>query len=259
MLEQIENGSDHRKKDASKQLLRQRSSETVFLFHVVVRTMEHVHDLVARETVRAAAIETEMLRVGEQVNIGLALWNALDNENFFSSRSPKRRQRREDTASLIKVLTLGSKDSKHWDSLQRCRVGICKLLSEVHATIGVTERLTVRYFPGLKILFKSDADALNDLATGLTLLVNYYNGLADDLAADELGTTFDTGFTGRLEKIDRDAAELAAKEGSAVLMKGLITLVRADTLWFFNDRHAAAEVLRPLLSAEEGKMPELSI
>jgi hypothetical protein len=259
MLEQIENGSDRRKKDASKQLLRQRLSEMVFLFHALLRTNEHVHDLVGRETVRAAAIGTEMQRVGERINIGLALRNALDNENFFSSRSPKRRQRREYTASLIKELALGSKDSEHQDSLQRCRVGICKLLYEVHAAIGATERLTARYFPGLKILFKSDADALNDLAKGLTLLVNYYNGLADDFAADEFGTTFDAGFTGRLEKIDRDAAELAAKEGSAILMKRLISLVRADTLWFFNDRRAAADVLRPLLSAEAGKTAELSI
>ena len=42
--------------------------------------------------------------------------------------------------------------------LQAYRVGICSLLTEVRAMVTATERLASRYFLGLKILFKSDAN-----------------------------------------------------------------------------------------------------
>ena len=256
LLQQIQSGSGGRTKEASRKLLRQRSSEVVFLFHVVLRANEHLLDLLNREAVRAAAIAKEIQRVSERVYFGTALWSALNNQNFFSSRNPERRKRREKVASLIRALAVGSKDSELEDSLQRCRADICRLLIEVRATIGATERLTARYFSGLKIPFKSDANALNDLAANITLVANYYNGLADDFAANELGTTFDTGFTGRLEKIDQKAADLAVEEAAATLTRRLTRLAKADALWFFNDRSSAAEVLRPLISAENGRAEE---
>jgi hypothetical protein len=75
----------------------------------------------------------------------------------------------------------GSQDSKHDDSLQLCRVGFCKLLPKVRVTILAIGHLTARHFSGLIILFKSDANALNDLGASATHPVNYYNGHADDL------------------------------------------------------------------------------
>jgi len=40
------------------------------------------------------------------------------------------------------------------------------------------------------------------------------------------------------------------------VFRDLIRLARAEMLWFFNDWKGGAEVLIPLLSAEEGKMAQ---
>ena len=103
---------------------------------------------------------------------------AVTDEDFFCCQDPERRRRREERASLIRVLML---DSREFRRLRVCyeasRVDICGLLTEVRATVTATQRLTARYFPGLKPLFKSYANALDDLTASVTRLVDDYNGI----------------------------------------------------------------------------------
>ena len=101
---------------------------------------------------------------------------ALEDEDFFSCKDPERRRRREERAWLIRGLISRGVSKLE---LQACRADICVLLTEVRAIVTATERLTARYFPGLKIVFKSCANALNDLNASATRLVDEYNELAD--------------------------------------------------------------------------------
>jgi hypothetical protein len=176
------------------------------------------------------------------------------HEDFFSCKSPLRRQNREKIASLIRELRSGSKGSELEDSLQRCRAAVCKLLSEVRATVGATERLTIRYFPGLKIVFKTDANALEELSSNAIDVAEYYNVLVDDFAANE--NEMGTGKAGRFERIDIDACHSASEETAVTVYKNLLRLAHAEMLWFLNDRRPAAEVLRPIVSGDEDESNE---
>ena len=110
----------------------------------------------------------------------------LKEDDFFSCNNPERRRRREERASLIRSLMIGSNGiSKLEGLLQAYRVGICSLLTEVRAIVTATERLASRYFPGLKILFKSDANALNELAERARLLADGYNGIVGNIKAED--------------------------------------------------------------------------
>ena len=75
---------------------------------------------------------------------------------------------------------LGSKEVSELErELQEYRPEIYGLLTEVRAILIATERITAKYFPGLKILFKSYAVGLNDLNLNATNLVHQFNELAD--------------------------------------------------------------------------------
>ena len=60
-------------------------------------------------------------------------------------------------------------------SMKFIRAKLCPLLIKVRATIAAIESLNARYFPGLKIMFKSDADALDTLARRAAGLVRDYH------------------------------------------------------------------------------------
>jgi hypothetical protein len=80
---------------------------------------------------------------------------AVTDEDFFCCQDPARRRRREERASLIRVLMVDKGASALEGLLRGCRLDVCRLLSEVRATISATHRITSRYFPGLKPVFKS--------------------------------------------------------------------------------------------------------
>ena len=49
-------------------------------------------------------------------------------------------------------------------SMRFVRANLCPLLINIRATMAAIERLGAQYFRGLKIIFKSDSDALDTLA-----------------------------------------------------------------------------------------------
>ena len=125
---------------------------------------------------------------------------ALEDEAFFSCGNPEYRQRREEKASMIRARMDLRGVSKLESRLQSCRAGICSALSDVRATVTAVQRITSRYFPGLKILFKSYENGLNELAEHAGLLADTYNGLADCIEAHQNGIISYTKFPGRSRK-----------------------------------------------------------
>jgi hypothetical protein len=124
---------------------------------------------------------------------------ALEDEAFFSCGNPEYRQRREEKASMIRARMDLRGVSKLESRLQSCRAGICSALSDVRATVTAVQRITSRYFPGQKILFKSYANALDELAEHAGLLADTYNGLADCIEAHQNRIISGTNSPGRAE------------------------------------------------------------
>ena len=178
---------------------------------------------------------------------------ALDDETFFSCADPKHRQRREERASTIRALMDLRGVSKLERHLQACRVEICGLLSDVRATVTAVQRITSRYFPDLKILFKSYANALDELAESAGLLAEAYNGLADYIEAHRDETILGMKFAGRVEKIDRNATDPAAEEAAATMVRNFVRLAKAEMLSFFDENERAAEILKPIIRGEAGQ------
>lgn len=128
-------------------------------------------------------------------------------------------------------------------------------MTEVRAIVTATERLASRYFPGLKILFKSYLNALNELAERARLLADDYNALADYIKG-EGRIIFDAGFAGRIKKIDKNATDQAAEERIDALRKKLVALAKAEMFSFFDQNHRAAEILKTILRREANEMQE---
>ena len=172
---------------------------------------------------------------------------AVTDEDFFCCQDPARRRRREERASLIRVLMVDKGVSSLEGLLQGSRVDICGLLTEVRATVTATQRITARYFPGLEILFKSYANALNDLTASVTRLVDDYNGIADK---GENQIILDAGFADRIDKIDKNANDQAVEERAVTLFRSLVATARAEMLSAFDESEEALESLKPFLSGE---------
>ena len=137
-------------------------------------------------------------------------------EDFLPCKDPKRRRVREERALQIGML-ISKEVSKLELGLQASRVRICRLLTEVRALLTATERLTARHFPGLKVLFKSDADALNLLNAWATRLVDGHNRLAGFIEANQK-RIFGMKLAGRIEKIEKNAIDKAAEERVAAIV-----------------------------------------
>jgi len=174
---------------------------------------------------------------------------AVRDEDFFCCQDPGRRRRREEMASLIRVLMVDKGVSELEGLLQGSRLDVCRLLTEVRVTVTATERLTARYFPGLKILFKSYANALDHLTASVASLVDDYNKLGD-LIKGENRIIFGTGFADRIEKIDKNADDQQAEERGVTLVNSLVACARAETLSFFDEDTRAVEILKPMLRGE---------
>jgi hypothetical protein len=193
--------------------------------------------------VASGAPELAGLRVGK-------LDPALDDDAFFSCGSPEHRRRREARASTIRALTDLREVSSLESRLRSCRAGICSLLFDVRATVTAMQRITSRYFPGLKILFRSYESRLNELADRAGLLADAYNEVADYIEAYQDGTIFGTKFAGRVERIDRSATDPAAEEAAATMVRNAVSLAKAETLLFFDENERAAEILKPMIRGE---------
>ena len=140
-------------------------------------------------------------------------------EDFLPSKDPKCRRVREQRASQIGML-ISKEVSKLELGLQAFRVRICRLLTGVRALLTGTERLTARHFPGLKILFKSDANALNLGNARATRLVDERksNKLADFIEARQ-NRISGRKLVGRIEKIEENATDQAAEERVAAMSR----------------------------------------
>ena len=182
---------------------------------------------------------------------------ALDDDAFFSCENPEHRRRREAGASTIRTLTDSREVSSLESRLRSCRAGICSLLSDVRATVTAVQRITARYFPGLKILFKSYESGLNQLADDAWLLADAYNELADYIEARQDGITFGTSFAGRIERIARNASDQAAEDAADVLVRHAVRLAEVERHLFFDEHQRAAEILKPMVRDEmsQGQEP----
>jgi hypothetical protein len=110
------------------------------------------------------------------------------------------------------------------------------------------ERLGAQYFQGLKVIFKSDADALYSLAQRAAGLVSDYNKLVGFLEA----IPFQPGVFEGTHRIDLERIEQAAQEEAANLARKLVALAQAEAMLDGQDSEAesALELLRPMLKAE---------
>jgi hypothetical protein len=181
--------------------------------------------------------------------------HGLKDEDFFCCQDPARRRRREEMASLIRVSIVEKGVSALEGLLQGSRVDIYRLLTEVRATVTATQRLTARYFPGQKILFKSYANALDHLTASVTRLVDDYNGIADYIKA-EGGIIFDAGFGDGIEKIDKDADDKGAQERSVNLVSSLVASAQAEMLAMIHEGERALEILKPFVRGGADQMQE---
>jgi|GEM_PF-5807416 len=171
----------------------------------------------------------------------------LDEDAFFSCGNPEHRRRREARASTIRTLTDSREVSSLESRLRSCRAGICSSLSDVRATATAMQRITSRYFPGLKILFKSYESGLNQLAADAGLLADAYNELADYIEAHQDGIIFGTRFAGRIE---RNAPDQAAEDTAAALVTHAVRLAEVERHLFFDEHRRAAEILKPMIRDE---------
>ena len=181
---------------------------------------------------------------------------AVKDEDFFCCQDPGRRRRREEMASLLRVLMVDKGVSALEGLLQGSRVDICRLLTEIRATVTATQRLTTRYFPGMKILFKSYVNALDDLTASVTRLVDDYNGIADYIKG-ESQIILDAGFADRIQRIDENANDQSAVEERAVtLCRSLVATARAEMQSALDESEKALETLKPFLSGGAAQFQE---
>jgi hypothetical protein len=127
------------------------------------------------------------------------------------------------------------------------RTELCAALVNVRATNAAIDRIGGKYFKGIKVIFKSDADALDTLAQRAAGMVSNYNKFAELLAT----VPFDSG---GIEKIDHERIDQAVGEKAATLADQWVALAHAQTLLLLEEREEDAKkafkLLRPILEAE---------
>ena len=138
------------------------------------------------------------------------------------------------------------------DLLRICRDGICRSLTEMRAIAKVAEHLTARYFPGLKILFRSDVNDLDDQTASIMGFLDIYNELVDCIDAEQTSICFGPKLGARIEKIDRHALDAGVEERAVALFETLVALAKAETLSSIGESEKAFRILGPLLRGETG-------
>ena len=124
------------------------------------------------------------------------------------------------------------------------------VVTEVRAIVMVTEQLTACYFPGLKILFRSDVNDLDDLTASITRLIDTYNDLVDFIDAEQTSICFGPKLGARIEKMDPHALDAGVEERAAALFGTLVALARAETLSSIGEGEKAFGILGSLLRGE---------
>ncbi len=181
----------------------------------------------------------------------------LGDDDFIYCKDPERRQRRAETASLIETLMLGSKEVSELErELQEYRPEIYGLLTEVRAILIATERITAKYFPGLKILFKSYAVGLNDLNLNATNLVHQFNELADYIEKNLHRIGFGRKLVRPIGKANIKTADLAASERATNLVSILFACAKSEMLSALNESDQAMKTLQPFLRPESTQTEE---
>jgi hypothetical protein len=181
-------------------------------------------------------------------------------EDFFSCENLERRRGREKRVSLMASLIIDSKGVSELElGLQASRVRICRLLSEALAIATAAERLTARYLPGVKILFKPYSDALNDLNASAKRLADDYNELADYIETNAGRIIFGTGFAGRIERIDKNTADQVAEGRVESLCSKLVAFAKAQMLSAFDENDKATEILKPFVRGRGGPAPAVRL
>jgi len=137
-------------------------------------------------------------------------------EDYRLCKDRKRRSALQERLAQIKRL-LFWEVSKHERGLQTSRARIFALLTEVRAILTACERLTAEYFPGLKILFQSDAIVLNQLNLNATRSVDEHNKIADCIGANG-NKLFGIKLAGRREKIEENAIDQAVEKRVASIV-----------------------------------------
>ena len=138
--------------------------------------------------------------------------------------------------------------------LQSYRAGICSLLSDVRATVTAMERITSRYFPGLKILFKS-------YKRGSTSWPNAPGSWPTPITSRGLYRSvsgrnyFRRGVRQPNTKDRSERNRPGSRESAATMVRNARRLAKAETLLFFDENDRAAEVLKPIVRGETKQAP----
>lgn len=241
-------------KQSSGKLRRQQVAEVMLLCHLVCLLDREVRDLLGRAESRLATVAFGVLAANHSITSGLAMLHLSD----LLSRVTRRGD-----ANLAAAVAFTADAA---DEFRRCgsafgapeigawtefvRTSLCAVLINVRATIAAIERLCTKYFKGLQVIFKSDANALDMLAQRAAGLVSNYNKLVELLAA----IPFDSGVIERADKIDHEQIEQAVGGKAANLAEQWVALAHAETLFLLEereeDRRRALKLLRPMLEAE---------
>ena len=266
-------GKDSSDKNSSKELFR-KQSELLFLVNLILQANLRAIDFLDREVLRVATVDGQVQAINEGVSFARAIFDlcegladtpypldpdvaaavlaALKNKvtRIDDLALAERRRRREERVWLLKALIAKGLSKLE---LQACRASVCVLLTEVRAIVTSRERLSARYFPGLKIVFKSCTNSLNHLNASATRLVDNYNELSDYIEANQSRTIFATKLD-PIKKIDKNAIDRAAEEMADALVSNLVALAQAEMLLSFGESEKAVEILRPIIKGEVGQL-----
>jgi hypothetical protein len=248
---------------SSRQLKLYRSKqvkELMFLVHLLRMLDCQIPDLLAREASRLAVIALSLVTAKESLTSGMAMLHL--NELLARGAHPGDANL---TAALRFTTEAGDEFCRHGSPFGIVATGDLMKLNRAElyrsinsrALIAAIERLSARYFRGLKIVFKSDADALDNLAQQAKSLVRDYNKLTELLHA----IPFHQGVLDGADKIDEAGIEQEVEKETTDLARRLVDLAQAETLFFFEERESDGEkalelgkkgldLLRPMLKAE---------
>lgn len=246
-------------KQSSGKLRRQQVAEVMFLFHLLRLLDREVRGLLGCDESRLATVSFGVLHVNHSITFGLVMLHLSD---LLS------RIKRRGDANLAAAVALTADAA---DEFRRCgsafgvpeigataefvRTSLCAVLINVRATIAAIERLCTKYFKGLQVVFKSDANALDMLAKRAAGLVSDYDNLAELLAAIPI----DSGVIERADKIDHEQIEQAVGEKAVDLAEQWVALAHAETLLLLEGeehRRRALKLLDRYLRPRSAHAPE---
>jgi hypothetical protein len=139
----------------------------MFVSHLLRTLDRQVHDLLAREESRLAIMALSLVAANQSVTFGLAMLQVSEPLALVAHPGDA------DFAAAV-ALTAAAGDEfcrrgstfggpEVGTSMEFVRANLFPLLISVRAIMAAIERLSAQYFQGLKIAFKSEAEALDTL------------------------------------------------------------------------------------------------